>query len=79
MRNFAKFLTVGVFAVLATTWSPSRATLAQAPAPAQIDPQATFRVSIDLVTSDVIVRDQRDQFVSDLKPEEFEVFEDGAE
>jgi len=79
MRNFAKFLTVGVFAVLATTWSPSRATLAQAPAPAQIDPQATFRVSIDLVTSDVIVRDQRnDQFVADLKPEEFEVYEDGV-
>ena len=24
------------------------------------------------------MRDQRDQFVSDLKPEEFEVFEDGV-
>jgi len=40
--------------------------------------QPTFRVAVDLVTTDVIVRDQRDQFVSDIKPEEFEVLEDGV-
>jgi len=36
-------------------------------------------VSVDLVTTDAIVRDQRsDQFVADLKPEEFEIYEDGV-
>src|SRR5262249_5689840 len=39
----------------------------------------TFRVSVDLVTTDVIVRDQKtDQFIADLKPGEFEVYEDGV-
>jgi VWFA-related protein len=88
MRNVAKFLIVGVFAVIATTWSPLRTPVAQAQAQAPAAPaqdgaqapgQPTFRVSVDLVTSDVIVRDQRtDQFVADLKPEEFEVYEDGV-
>src|SRR5262245_12140311 len=89
MRNVAKFLIIGVFAVIATTWSPVQTTVAkaQAQAPAQAPPQdaaqapgqPTFRVSVDLVTTDVIVRDQRsDQFVADLKPEEFEVYEDGV-
>ena len=41
--------------------------------------QPTFRVSVDLVTTDVIVRDQKsDQFVADLKADEFEVYEDGV-
>jgi VWFA-related protein len=38
--------------------------------------QPTFRARIDLVTTDVIVRDDRGQFVADLKREDFEVFED---
>lgn len=46
--------------------------------PAQTPQQPTFRLAIDLVRTDVIVRDNRDQFVADLKPEEFEVFEDGV-
>ena len=85
MRNSAKFLTLGVFAVLAATWTPVHVPVAhaqaQAPAPAAspAPQQPTFRVSVDLVTSDVIVRDQRnDQFVADLKPGEFEVYEDGV-
>jgi VWFA-related protein len=85
MRIVAKFLIVGVFAVLATTWSPVQQPVANAqaqqsaPPPAQAPGQPTFRVSVDLVTTDVIVRDQRsDQFVADLKPEEFEVYEDGV-
>jgi VWFA-related protein len=40
--------------------------------------QPTFRLAVDLVRTDVIVRDHRDQFVADLKPTEFEVFEDGV-
>jgi VWFA-related protein len=35
-------------------------------------------VSIDLVTTDVIVRDDRDQFVATLTRDDFEVFEDGV-
>jgi VWFA-related protein len=40
--------------------------------------QPTFKISADLVTTDVIPRDSRGQFVSDLKPSEFELFEDGV-
>jgi len=88
MRIVAKFLFVGVFAAIATAWNPAQTPVARAQAqePAQnAQPvqapggQPTFRVSVDLVTTDVIVRDQRnDQFVADLKPEEFEVYEDGV-
>jgi VWFA-related protein len=47
-----------------------------APAPSQ-NPQPTFRVAVDLVTMDVIVRNAQDQFVADLQPADFEVLEDG--
>jgi VWFA-related protein len=49
--------------------------------PAQPSPeqgQPVFRARVDLVTSDVIVRDSRGQFVADLKKDEFEIFEDGV-
>ena len=45
-------------------------------APAQEKP--TFRVSVDLVTNDVIVRDEKGNFVPDLKREDFEITEDGV-
>ena len=49
----------------------------QAPAqPPQEPPRQVIRRQIDLVTTDVIVRDNRGQFVADLKKEEFEVYED---
>jgi VWFA-related protein len=54
---------------------------AQAPAPARpgTDQQGTpnFRVQIDAVTMDVIVKDDQGRFVPDVKKEEFEVYEDG--
>jgi VWFA-related protein len=66
---------VGLTAALASAQGPP----AQPPAPAGEDPaQPTFRVSIDLVTNDVIVRDDRDQFVADLTRDDFEVYEDGV-
>ena len=40
--------------------------------------QPTFRAAIQLVTTDVIVRDQRGQFIADLKGSDFDVFEDGV-
>jgi len=82
MRNAAKLLTAAALAALMAGPS-SRSAVLQAQAPAAPAPQTpgqpTFRVSVDLVTTDVIVRDQRsDQFVADIKPGEFEVYEDGV-
>jgi VWFA-related protein len=37
-----------------------------------------FRSGIEMVTTDVIPRDKSGQFVSDLKPSDFEVYEDGV-
>jgi VWFA-related protein len=48
----------------------------QAPQPPPKEQQPTFRISIDLITTDAIVRDQNGQFVADLKPGDFEVYED---
>src|SRR5438445_1040369 len=50
------------------------------PAPAKpAQPQKpTFTVRIDLVTNDVIVRDEKGNFVPDLKKDEFKIFEDGV-
>jgi VWFA-related protein len=41
------------------------------------DPQV-IRTGVELITTDVIVRDDRGQFVADLKKDEFELFEDGV-
>src|SRR6266436_9052636 len=59
---------------------------AQAPAPAPAQPPAnaaaaqerpTFKVQVDLVTNDIIVRDEKGNFIPDLKKDEFEILEDG--
>ena len=54
---------------------------AQAPPPAvPATPQQnpTFRVQVDLVTTDVLVRDDKGNFVPDLRKDDFEVYEDGV-
>ena len=55
---------------------------AQTPAPtsgaAAAQEKPTFKVQVDLVTSDIIVRDERGNFIPDLKREEFEIYEDGV-
>jgi VWFA-related protein len=85
MGKTAKYLSVGVCAALLMCQASSPTIHAQAPqapatqAPVQSPQQPTFRVSVDLVTTDVIVRDKNsDQFIADLKPGEFEVYEDGV-
>ena len=86
MGKTAKYLPLGVCAVLLMGQISSPTIHAQAPqqapateAPVQSPQQPTFRVSVDLVTTDVIVRDKTsDQFIADLKPGEFEVYEDGV-
>lgn len=40
--------------------------------------QPSFHVDVNLVQTDLIPRNQRDQFIADLKPNEFEVYEDGV-
>ena len=74
MRNTAKYLATATFALLAATGAASQAP----PAPQAAPQQPTFRVAVDLVTTDVIVRDSKtDSFVSDLRVDEFEIYEDG--
>ena len=54
---------------------------AQSTAPAQATQGAQnpiFRVTVDLVTNDVIARDASGQFVADLSKDDFEVYEDGV-
>ncbi len=62
---------------LAVTLSASL--LAQAPAPpAQGGQTPTFRVQIDAVTMDVVVKDNQGRFIPDLRKDEFEIYEDGV-
>jgi VWFA-related protein len=58
---------------------------AQAPTQPQAQPQQqgtqespVFRVQVDAVTTDVIVRDSNGLFVADLSKDDFEVYEDGV-
>ncbi|HTI43854.1 MAG TPA: VWA domain-containing protein [Vicinamibacterales bacterium] len=91
MRNTAKFLLAGAFA-LAMVQVPAAQQQAngaqqqgqqrqgQNQAQQQQQQQTpTFRSTAELVTTDVIVRDSKnDQFIADLKPTDFDVFEDGV-
>jgi VWFA-related protein len=73
-------LFAGAFTLLLGVSSPHLAALLAQP---QAQPQPAgqlpeFRATTDLVSTDVIVRDGRDQFVADLKASDFEVLEDGV-
>ena len=50
----------------------------QAQDPAQPAQNEPFRTRVELVTTDVVVRDNNGQFMADLKKEDFEVLEDGV-
>ena len=68
--------------LVALTAGLSSQTPAQKPAApsntAKTQERPTFKVQVDLVTSDIIVRDEKGNFVPDLKKEEFEIYEDGV-
>jgi VWFA-related protein len=49
-----------------------------APPAAPAQPNPTFRVRVDLVTNDIVVRDEKGNFVPDLRPEDIQVYEDGV-
>src|SRR5471030_702863 len=78
--KFHGFLAAALGAALVATpaaQATKPATSAQAPAqPAQ--PAPTFRVRVDLVTKDIVVRDEKGNFIPDLRPEDIQVFEDGV-
>jgi VWFA-related protein len=59
----------------AQTPAPAKTPPAQ---PAQAGDQPTFKLQVDLVTSDVIPHDEKGNFVSDLTKNEFEIYEDGV-
>ena len=40
-------------------------------------PAVTFKAEVDYVDVDTIVTDQQGRFISDLKKDDFEIFEDG--
>src|SRR5258708_3889541 len=66
--------------LVALTAGLSAQTPGQAPAPpnAATQERPTFKVQVDLVTNDIIVRDEKGNFIPDLKKEDFEIFEDGV-
>ncbi len=78
--------TAAFLAVLAATLSaqapsgqpPSAPTPPAAEGGATVPQAPTFRVQVDLVTTDVLVRDGKGNFIPDLKKDDFEVYEDGV-
>jgi VWFA-related protein len=63
--------------------APAPQTPAAAPQPAGQEPVRSsqgnvIRRSFDIISTDVIVRDHKGQFIADLKKGDFEIFEDGV-
>ena len=73
---------VGALTLLAATAALAAQAPVQAPqGPGRPDaqmPPITFRAEVNYVEVDAVVRDAKGAFVRDLKPEEFQVFEDGV-
>jgi VWFA-related protein len=79
MNGLSSAALVAILAVGLSAQTPARAPqppAGQPPAAAQERP--TFRMQVDFVTNDVIVRDDKGNFVPDLKKDEFEIWEDGV-
>jgi VWFA-related protein len=79
--RLAGIVALAVSASVGAQQPPSPTPQAASPKPQAPSPggsQATFRVAIDYVTTDVIARNNQDQFVADLTKKDFEVYEDGV-
>src|SRR5436853_6059035 len=72
------FWSTGLLVVLAVGLSAQAPQTPQATIPVQPPRRPDFTAQIDLVTNDVIVRDDKGNFIPDLKKEEFEIYEDGV-
>lgn len=68
---------MGTMGALVTLLSLLGATLAQTPVPQTAAPTTTIKVSTRLVTVDVIVQDKKNQPVTGLSKDDFQLFEDG--
>src|SRR5256885_3436971 len=78
-RKMRGFGPTGLRGALAVGLSAQTQTPPPAPAPAAArQARPTIKVQVDLVTNDVIVRDDKGNFIPDLKKDEFEIFEDGV-
>jgi VWFA-related protein len=71
-------LALSVVALGAQAPAPGAQAPAAPTAPGSQEGQPTFRVNIDLVTMDAIVRNGQDQFVADLTKDDFQILEDGV-
>jgi VWFA-related protein len=74
----ASVLLAGSVLMAQTPAAPGQAPQGQPPKTDQQGQKPTFRVTVDLVTNDVIARDSSGQFVADLTKDDFEVYEDGV-
>src|SRR5437588_353256 len=72
-------LVAGVAGLSAQAPASPPAQPAKGPATAGSQEKPTFRVQVDLVTNDIVVRDDKSgTFIPDLKKDEFEIYEDGV-
>jgi VWFA-related protein len=80
--SLARWICAGFIASLPVFGdTPSAQQAPQEPAPQQPAPEVpkpTFRTSVNLVSSDVIVRNRRGQFQADLSKDDFEILEDNV-
>src|SRR3712207_2157491 len=78
-RRLSAWLPAAALALLASAVVAAQNAPAQPPAPGGADQRRPDFVSrVDLVMTDVIVRDNKGQFVADLKKEDFEIYEDSV-
>src|SRR3954454_20959361 len=77
MNGFWSTATLVVLTAGLSAQTPGQAPAQQSNA-ATTQERPTFKVQVDLVTNDIIVRDEKGNFVPDLKKEDFEIFEDGV-
>jgi len=70
--GFGSIAALTILAVTLSAQSP------QQPAAVGSQDQPTFHVQVDAVTQDVVVKDERGNFVPNLTKSDFEVYEDGA-
>src|SRR3954466_6680299 len=77
MNGFWSTATLVVLTAGLSAQTPGQAP-AQPSNSATTQEKPTFKVQVDLVTNDIIVRDEKGNFIPDLKKEEFEIYEDGG-
>jgi VWFA-related protein len=71
-------IAAGLAVFVSTPHAQQQPTPAAAAQPAGDAHGPTFRTSVNLVSSDVIVRNKRGQFQADLAKDDFELYEDGV-